>query len=651
MKARDLTRLAMMVCFCLLSGRAIGQSISGIINSYHRITYIGVPTNSLTVASAAGLVPGTKVLVIQMKGAVINNGNAASFGDITDAGQAGNYEFNYICAVSGNDILLTHQLAHAYNVTGSVQLVTVPRYNIITISGNVTAASWDPVTQTGGVVAFDADTVYLNNNIDVSGQGFKGGGSTNFSTPVYDCSWAVNVTNYYLQLSPVPDQYYSGGPKGEGIAPFILNAEYGRGKQANGGGGGNNHNTGGAGGANAGAGGDGGRRTNESFFLCHGSNPGIGGTSLSSFGYSPGNNRIFMGGGGGSGHQNNGKGTTGGNGGGIVIIKASTMIGNGSIIQADGSLPANLSNVDVNTAEGDGGGGGGAGGTIVLNVTQVLGSVAVSARGGRGSDASRGVNDCTGPGGGGGGGILWMKGASIPSTVSAVVSGGSNGVVSMLSGVVACQGMANGATSGGSGALLANYIAPATGNFLCAPLPVQELKFFEVKKAQTNIYIRWSMFEIRNISSYEVERSTDQVHYSTIEQLDNNAHYTFTVTDNRQFDGIAYYRLKIFRKDGTIGYSKIITVAANVTTVLENFNLFPNPVVDVLNVSIFSRRNVTTKFRIYNSTGECLYMHQFNITRGYNQFTVPVKSFLPGMYWLTIEANGIQERRKFVKQY
>ncbi|MBC7829890.1 MAG: hypothetical protein H7122_19245, partial [Chitinophagaceae bacterium] len=371
MKNAALIRLAILFLVCHYFSGTMGQTISGVINSYHRITSINTTTNSLSLSSSAGLIPGTKVLIIQMKGAVIDNTNSALFGDISNIDEAGNYEYNYICGVAGNDVLLRYQLTHSYNALGSVQLIPVPQYNIVTVADTVKANAWDAASGTGGVIVLEADTLYLNSGISVSGQGFAGGAFVNFATPTYDCVWAVNVTNYFLSLAPVPDQYYSGGPKGEGIADFITNREYGRGKQANGGGGGNNHNTGGAGGANYGAGGNGGRRSNESFFLCHGASPGIGGLSISSFGYTLANNRIFMGGGGGSSHQNNAKGTPGGNGGGIVLITANVMIGSGTSILADGLSPVNLTNIDPYTAEGDGGGGGG--GSVILDVNEVIG--------------------------------------------------------------------------------------------------------------------------------------------------------------------------------------------------------------------------------------------------------------------------------------
>ena len=394
-----------LICLCIfflsLNWQAISQSVSGVINTYHKVTAINTVTNALTVSSVLGLSPGQRVLIIQMKGATINSTNSTSFGNMTSINDAGNYELNAICGISGNDVLLQSQMIRSYNETGSVQLVTFPQYTSVTVTDTLRASPWSNSTGTGGVIALRAtDTIYLNSGVNATGAGFSGGVLMNYPTPTYDCIWSVDVTNYPLSVPPSPNIYYTGGKKGEGIAEFIINSEYGRGKQANGGGGGNNHNTGGAGGANYGAGGNGGRRSNEAVFGCHGANPGVGGLSLSPYGYTTGTNKIFLGGGGGGGHANNNKALAGGNGGGIVILIANVIASSGRSIIANGSLPYNAICNDPYQAEGDGGGGGGAGGTIILNINQVSGSIITEARGSNGSNSSHHatvpVNDCTG---------------------------------------------------------------------------------------------------------------------------------------------------------------------------------------------------------------------------------------------------------------
>lgn len=133
--------------------------------------------NSVTVSSALGFSVGDRVLLIQMKGAIINQTNTASFGQITNLSSAGNFEFTNIAAISGNTITFVSALCKPFSVTGKVQLIRVPVYNQATINAVVTANPWNG--NTGGVVAIEATTsLTFNNIIDVSGKGFIGGAVT-----------------------------------------------------------------------------------------------------------------------------------------------------------------------------------------------------------------------------------------------------------------------------------------------------------------------------------------------------------------------------------------------------------------------------------------------------------------------------------------
>src|SRR5215831_3523317 len=127
MIAKAIIRQLLLIVF-FYCGTVNGQTISGVINSYFQVTAINTISNTVTLNTTSGLSVGSKILLIQMKGASINSSNSTSFGDISAIGDAGNYEFNYICSISGNDVLLQYQLINAYDPTQTVQLVSVPVY-------------------------------------------------------------------------------------------------------------------------------------------------------------------------------------------------------------------------------------------------------------------------------------------------------------------------------------------------------------------------------------------------------------------------------------------------------------------------------------------------------------------------------------------
>ena len=400
-------------------------SISGIINIYTPVTGFG-GCNSVNVQNSSGFTVGSKALIIQMKGADIDETNTSAFGTITDYHNAGNYEIIHITGISGNTIDYEFQLLNQYDLSGKVQLITIPEYANVNITGTLTGANWDGTV--GGVLIFIASgVVTMNADIDNSGKGFNGG---NYSLPFSQC----HFTDYYYPFSSG-----SGAYKGEGITNIILNKETGRGCLANGGGGGNAHNGGGGGGGNGAEGGLGGYEYDGSF--CSGTmntaTRGEGGKMLN---YSNALKKIYLGGGGGGGQQNNNEGMLGTDGGGIIIIKANNITNNGFEIISNG-IDAPLSGLDA-------AGGGGAGGTILLDVQNYTNSITINANGGKGGDIDHSNVNCWGPGGGGAGGVTWF-GNPPPGNVTSIQSGGISGL--RITPSSTCYNTPHGATPGDDG--------------------------------------------------------------------------------------------------------------------------------------------------------------------------------------------------------
>ena len=426
--------LSSLLIFLICIQNSHAQSIGGIVNTYAAVT--NMTANSVTVNSTAGFSVSDRVLLIQMKGAIINQTNTASFGQIVALGSAGNFEFTNIAAINGNIITFVSNLCKPFSVTGKVQLIRVPVYNQATINAVVTSSPWNGTT--GGVVAIEATTsLTFNNVIDVSGKGFVGGAVTT--------GWfACNDPNF---SSPGT----SAGKKGEGIAAAPLNLDGNRAPLANGGGGSNSGNPGAGGGSNGGAGGRGGNQfsgscpVNTSF--------GMGAYALPYATY-----RAYLGGGGGGGYKDNGlNATEGSNGGGIVFIITPTIIGNNQQINASGL------NVIGNT-NSEGAGGGGAGGCVYLLTQTINTNLTINVKGGNGGNilSTLWSSACHGPGGGGGGGAIIFQQAALPPNVTPIVTAGTPG--SVLHTGPACAGSSFGAQAGAPGILVYNYTTPSPGN-------------------------------------------------------------------------------------------------------------------------------------------------------------------------------------------
>ena len=206
---------------------------------------------------------GDVILIYQARGATINTANSTTYGDITSYGNAGNYEFQSVAAVSGNDIGLM-PLASGNSCTvgalkrsydAGAQVIRVPQYADLTVNGGASIATLAWNGSVGGVVAVRVqNTLALNGSITVAGLGFRGGvrdGSDRGTAGANNIAFASDANP-------------AGGAKGEGIAStpggttggvalsyFNPGGSFDTGAPANGGGGGGSHNAGGGGGANA----------------------------------------------------------------------------------------------------------------------------------------------------------------------------------------------------------------------------------------------------------------------------------------------------------------------------------------------------------------------------------------------------------------
>ena len=386
-----------------LSCGTLRAQISGVINEYTPVTYVSC--NQVYVGDDSFLSVGDRVLIIQMKGADIDLSNSSNFGTITNYNNCGNYEFATITAVSGNAVTLQNQLLNGYDIPGLVQLIRVPQYTNITVTGTLAPQDWNG--STGGVLVFEVSgTLTIDAPISATGAGFMG--SFGSSNPDGGCG---NFTDYYYNISSGFGAY-----KGEGIVMAGIAMNAGRGALGNGGGGGNKHNTGGGGGSNGSKGGRGG---DQASFCGQQAVGGEGGKALN---YGLG--KLFMGGGGGSPDFNDNTWSPGSNGGGIIIIRAGTIVTNNNMfIESSGgnvvSTPDNL---------GDGAGGGGAGGAIALEVNSFVGNLILRVDGGDGGDQMSTYPACFGPGGGGGTGAIQYSGSSIPPNVTTYFIPGDVGI-------------------------------------------------------------------------------------------------------------------------------------------------------------------------------------------------------------------------------
>ena len=439
--------IRILLCLLILSGLGVSlcaqdKKISNIINLYKHVEAIGA--DNVTLTDVAGLQEQDTVLLIQMKGAAIRVDNNNQFGTQSGYfGEPGMNEFLIIEDITGLVVTFTNNIANNYSAVENVQLIRVPYYNSATVDATLTCQPWDSVAKTGGVLALIVGrTLSLNADIDVSGKGFLGGGTT-LGDGI--CASVLGMNDYFYDYG-----FTNSGNKGEGIAtrayPLYppLFPDYAKGKGANstGGGGGNGKYSGGGGGSNWGEGGRGGTDA------CGVTSYGLGGLMLKSTDIDLDlDNILFLGGGGGgSTHASAGTPSSpGARGGGIIIIVCDTLKGNGRIVNAQGASPSLV--VSGNAGAGGGGGGGSVAIYLQSYSSGTSSALTVSVNGGKGGN----TGNSYGEGGGGSGGLILTNNITTPANV----------IKSFLGGAVGKTGGAG--TNGSPGEFLNSYVPNLNG--------------------------------------------------------------------------------------------------------------------------------------------------------------------------------------------
>jgi uncharacterized repeat protein (TIGR01451 family) len=419
-------------------------------------------TTTLTLGAQSGdttaVGVGDKLLIVQMQGAGINTSDNNCYGDglgpCTDTNTraigsdraqghlvdvdftAGRYEYVRVTSVASSVVSFAPALSFAYTQASPdttigqrrYQVIRVPQYSALTISGSVRPLRWNGLV--GGITAIDvAGAVNFSGagpHVNASGTGFRTGYGERGPVTNGDRQFVANAEALTLLRDTTKGEGIAGTPRHMWIAtdPLLaslsltgasftnpdLNAntqgypggDYGRGAPGNAGGGGINHNSAGGGGGNGGKGGAGGATYSGDGSRDVG---GYGGAPLAQSGLID-INRLAMGGGGGAGDVNGGGTETsnpyegpGGVGGGLVFINAGSA-GTGGYLASNGTTGP--------VSYFDAAGGGGAGGSIRLIMGSGTNLVRMQADGAQGGmhDAAGLPTHCSGSGGGGGGGVL-----------------------------------------------------------------------------------------------------------------------------------------------------------------------------------------------------------------------------------------------------
>ncbi len=183
-------------------------------------------------------------------------------------------------------------------------------------------------------------------------------------------------------------------------------------------------------------------------------------------------------------------------------------------------------------------------------------------------------------------------------------------------------------------------------------LPVELENFHAIQKNCKSL-LRWETVSEIDNDYFLIEHSIDGSNFSSIGKVDGAGTstkrnwYSYILENEKESWG--YYRLKQVDYDGAFEYSEVITLS-NCRTY--KVNVFPNPVIDKLNIKLAHYDDLSDTFvniLIYNALGHLVLQEVKNIAE---LSAINVDNLVDGLYTLVInsESNNNIITQKIVKR-
>ena len=185
-----------------------------------------------------------------------------------------------------------------------------------------------------------------------------------------------------------------------------------------------------------------------------------------------------------------------------------------------------------------------------------------------------------------------------------------------------------------------------------AVLPVQLVQFLALRNDDGTVGLTWATAQEINSGSFEVERTSDQVTWTTLGSVKakgfSSVSVNYNYTDKSPLSGIGYYRLKMIDLDGKYVYSNVVSVSSDGPT--QALVVYSNPFTDQVRVKVNIAQADDLLLTITDMTGKVYFRQRFNAAKGDNLINMVPNSAASGVYVLHIRGNTYDKTVKLVKQ-
>ena len=187
-------------------------------------------------------------------------------------------------------------------------------------------------------------------------------------------------------------------------------------------------------------------------------------------------------------------------------------------------------------------------------------------------------------------------------------------------------------------------ITPADDSIPPTALPVTFIQF-NTRCDGNNVVISWKTAQENNSSHFDIERSSDGIHWTTIGTLPaagvSNSEKSYSFNDNNPAQG-SYYRIAEYDLDGKVQYTTALRSSCITSGV---FTVSPNPFHDVFLINIVASNESQAAIKVFDNKGSLVKMQNAAVLQGNNQLRVDVGSLASGVYTLLADWNNGESRK------
>jgi hypothetical protein len=190
-------------------------------------------------------------------------------------------------------------------------------------------------------------------------------------------------------------------------------------------------------------------------------------------------------------------------------------------------------------------------------------------------------------------------------------------------------------------------------DFINTPLPVV-LNRFEVSAPDCIPHVMWQTIQERNSDYFELQRKSENENvFSTIATITaagySDEEHNYSFVDEPLKNGNYQYRLKVVDMDGRFTCSRVSNVQIMCGIADGGTVVYPNPAVDMVNVSLHANADDAYTLSVFDITGRRVISSTYDLNSGVQVISIPVAHLQQGYYTLLLTNNIKTESFKFLK--